>query len=305
MTDTVDTVYPFRENRWWHKLAVVLVATIPLGLLGLAVWTFWGANLTWWHLGVLLIGQSIAGLGITLGYHRMTAHGAFKAKAPVRAVLLAMAMTALQGGPASWAATHRRHHARADREGDPHSPLEGFFHAHFGWMVRGRFVESGPAYEQLMKDPLIRFFEKTQLAWYVASFIVPGIIVGSILGTWGAFWTGVLWGGVVRVATVHHVTWSINSICHVMGTRPYDSPDVARNNAVFGVLGWGEGWHNNHHAFPNSAYLGHRWYQVDLGKYLLIVLTWFGLATDLHIPDRQQKAKKRSVKKEMQAQHLS
>jgi stearoyl-CoA desaturase (delta-9 desaturase) len=299
MTDTVESVYPYRANYWWHKAIILTVALVPVGLLGLAVYTFWGANLTWWHLGVLLGGQTIAGIGISLGYHRMLAHGAFKASAPVRAVLLGMAITALQGGPASWAATHRRHHARADREGDPHSPLEGFWHAHFGWMVKGRFVESGPAHAKLMQDPIVRFYERTQGLWYIATFAVPGLIVGAALGgwtgfSWGGFWTGVLWGGVVRVMLVHHVTWSINSVCHVLGTRPYDSPDVARNNGLFGWIGWGEGWHNNHHAFPNSAYLGHRWWQVDVGKYVLLILRPLRLVRDVHVPSRAERAARRA-----------
>ena len=164
-----------------------------------------------------------------------------------------------------------------------------------GWLWKGNLVHSGPAYDRLMRDPMIRFFEKTQFFWYAMTFVMPGLLALAIVGTWGAFWQGALWGGAVRVFLMHHITWSINSICHAWGTRPYTSPDVARNNAIFGVLGYGEGWHNNHHAFPDSAHIGHRWYQIDLGRYVLAVLRPFKLVYDLKLPSREERMA-RSVK---------
>ncbi len=148
----------------------------------------------------------------------------------------------------------------------------------------------------MLKDPVVRFLEKTWFFWVVLSFLVPGAIGLAVFGTWGAFWQAVLWGGAVRVFLVHHVTWSINSICHTWGTRPYKSPDVARNNGLFGWLGFGEGWHSNHHAFPKSAWLGHRWWQVDLGKYVLMALRPLGLVHDVHVPtkaERQARSRRR------------
>ncbi len=285
---TQDAVYPFIGKKWSHKLVVILAAAIPFALTVFAVVRLWGAHVTWLDLTLLAVGHTVVGLGISLGYHRLVAHNAFQARAPVRFVLFALAAGALQGGPASWAATHRRHHALSDKPGDPHSPLEGLWHAHFGWLQKGNLVHTGPAHERLMKDPMIRFFERTWLAWVVASFLVPGLIAWTILGG-GHFWQGVLWGGAVRVFLVHHTTWSINSICHTFGTRPYRSPDVARNNALFGIFGFGEGWHNNHHAFPNSAYIGHRWWQVDIGKYVLWMLRPLRLVRNLHIPTREDR----------------
>ncbi len=287
--DAVDTAYPFIGRHLGHKITVTLAAIIPFALTIFAIVQLWGSHVTWLDLGLLFILQATAGIGITLGFHRLLAHGAYKASAPVRFVLLLMGVTALQGGPAAWAATHRRHHARADQPGDPHSPLEGFWHAHFGWLPKGNLVHKGPAHAKLMQDPVVAFLERTQLLWIVLSFIVPGAIAFAVMGTWGAFWQAVLWGGVVRVFLVHHVTWSINSVCHTWGTRPYASPDVARNNAIFGVLGFGEGWHNNHHAFPKSAYLGHRWYQFDIGRYILVVLRALGLVRDVKVPSREER----------------
>ncbi len=298
-----DATYPFLGRHLGNQIAVTLVALIPFLLTAFAVtWAIMTQHLSWLVVGIWAGMQLIGGIGITLGYHRMMTHRAFKAKAPVRAFFLWAGLQALQGGPASWAATHRRHHALADQPGDPHSPLDGLWHSHVGWMVKGNMVHSGPAYDRMMRDPVVRFFEKTQLLWYILTFVGPGLIALAITGNWGMFWQAVLWAGVVRVFIMHHVTWSINSICHVWGARPYDSPDVARNNAIFGVAGYGEGWHNNHHAFPDSAYLGHRWYQIDLGKYVLLALRPFGLVYDLKIPTKEQRQAKMAAAKAKKAE---
>jgi stearoyl-CoA desaturase (Delta-9 desaturase) len=289
---TPDRVYPFMGKNIGNRFAIALIVAVPFALTLFAIVRLWGMHVSWLDIGLLFGFLIMGGLGITLGYHRMTAHQAFKARTPVKILFLWMAAHALQGGPAAWSATHRRHHALSDKPGDPHSPLDGFVHAHFGWLWRGNLVHRGPAYDRLMADPVIRFFERTQLLWYILTFLLPGFIGLAVMGTWGAFWQAVLWGGAVRVFLGHHITWSINSVCHTFGTRPYDSPDVARNNALFGWVGYGEGWHNNHHAFPNSAYIGHRWYQVDLGKYVLFALRPFRLVYDLHIPTRAERLAK-------------
>ncbi|MGB1585456.1 MAG: acyl-CoA desaturase [Thermoplasmatota archaeon] len=308
-TNAHDRVYPFKGKHLGNKIAVTLVSVIPLALTVFAIIRLWGLHVTWLDMALLFGFHILGGIGITLGYHRMTTHGAFKARRPIQALFVWMGVNAVQGGPASWAATHRRHHSLSDQPGDPHSPLEGLWHAHWGWMVKGNLVHSGPGYDRLMRDPVIRFFEKTQLFWYVMTFVMPGIVAGFVapavgLGAgvfaWGAFWQGVLWGGAVRVFLMHHITWSINSICHAWGTRPYTSPDVARNNAIFGVLGYGEGWHNNHHAFPDSAHIGMRWYQIDLGRYVLAVLRPFKLVYDLKLPSKAER-QARSAKQAKQA----
>ncbi|MGB0651825.1 MAG: acyl-CoA desaturase [Thermoplasmatota archaeon] len=284
-SSTLDRVYPFIGRHRGHQAAVVIAALLPLTLLAFGIVWAWGWGVTWLDLALLFVFQGIAGLGITVGYHRLLAHGAFKAPKVVRGILLVMGLSALQGSPASWAATHRRHHAAADRPGDPHSPLEGFWHAHFGWLPKGNLVHSGPGHEKLMADPVVAFLERTQWFWLVGSLLAPGFVALAITGgSWGAFASASLWAGGVRVLLVHHVTWSINSVCHVWGTRPYTTTDQARNNVIFGLLGFGEGWHNNHHAHPRSAYLGHRWYQIDAGGYLVRTLKLLGLAKDVQRP---------------------
>jgi stearoyl-CoA desaturase (delta-9 desaturase) len=292
---TAETTYPFIGKNLGNQIGVTLATIIPLAATLTALLLLFGSYASWLDIWIMIGMHIVGGLGISLGYHRLTTHGAFKARKPAQAVLVWAGIQSLQGGPASWAATHRRHHSLADKPGDPHSPLEGLWHAHMGWLWKGNLVHDGPAFERLMRDPVIRFFEKTQALWYALTFLIPGAIAFAIVGTPASFWQAVLWGGAVRIFLMHHITWSINSICHAWGTRPYDSPDVARNNVIFGVLGYGEGWHNNHHAFPNSAYLGHRWYQFDLGKYALWVLRPLGLVYDLVIPSRDDR-KRRSVK---------
>lgn len=297
-----DATYPFLGHHVGNKVAVTLVASIPFLLVGLAVTlAIVNQHLSWLTIGLWAGMQLIGGIGITLGYHRMVTHRAFTAKAPAKALLVWAGLQALQGGPASWSATHRRHHALADQPGDPHSPLEGLWHSHIGWMYKGNMVHSGPAYDRILRDPVIRFFEKTQLLWYILTFILPGAIAFAVTGSWGAFWQAVLWAGAVRVFVMHHVTWSINSICHTWGTRPYDSPDIARNNAIFGIAGYGEGWHNNHHAFPDSAYLGHRWYQVDLGKYVLWFLRGIGQIKTMKVPTKEERHAKMAAAKAKKA----
>ncbi len=287
--DAVDATYPFLGKRTGHRIAIALVAILPVLATGWAIVSFWGVHVTWLDIALLLGFQTIAGLGITVGFHRMLAHGALKAKAPVRFLILLAAVTSFQGGPASWAATHRRHHALSDKEGDPHSPLDGLWHAHFGWLPKGRLVHSGPAFDKMMRDPVVAFLERTQLVWMLGSVLAPGAIALAITGSWIAAAQGLVWGAGVRIFLVHHITWSINSICHTWGTRPYKSPDLARNNAIFGFLGWGEGWHNNHHAFPNSAYIGHRWYQFDAGKLLIKGLAALRLVSHVHVPTKQER----------------
>ena len=296
-----DSTYPLLGRHLGNQIGVTLVVLIPFLLVFVAIGMVWGRHISWLDIGLWAGLQLIGGIGITLGYHRMVTHRAFTAKTPSRVFLIWAGLQSMQGGPASWASTHRRHHALADKPGDPHSPLDGLWHSHIGWMYKGNMVHSGPAYERLMRDPVIRFFEKTQALWYVLTYALPGLIAFAVTGgSWGAFFQAVLWAGVIRVFIMHHVTWSVNSICHAWGTRPYESPDVSRNNAIIGVLGYGEGWHNNHHAFPDSAYLGHRWYQVDLGKYFLWFLRGIGQIKTMKVPTKEERLSRRAVKRTKQ-----
>jgi stearoyl-CoA desaturase (Delta-9 desaturase) len=223
-------------------------------------------------------------MGIGIGFHRMLTHRSFESSAPVRFFWLALGSMALQGPAVEWAATHTKHHAKSDKEGDPHSPLEGFWHAHVGWLFRDRIVKQGVWAKPFENDKIALMVDKTFYVWAVLGFVLPGLMGLALGGTWAHFWTGVLWGGVVRVFLGHHVTWSVNSVCHTFGRREFESNDASRNEWVVGLLGLGEGWHNNHHAFPKAAYHGMKWYQIDLNAYVIRVMKRVGLVKNVWMP---------------------
>jgi stearoyl-CoA desaturase (Delta-9 desaturase) len=217
---------------------------------------------------LLLVFYSIGAFGITVGFHRLLTHKSFETYGPIKALLLIMGCTAIEGNPMSWGSYHIQHHAHSDGEDDPHSPLKSFWHAHIGWLF-----EKSPDYERygswMRKDPVIVWVDKTWLIWASLGLILPFAIGG---------WSGLLWGGLVRLFLNHHVTWSVNSICHTFGSRTYETKDASRNNWLIGLLAFGEGWHNNHHAFPRAAFHGMRWWQIDFSSYLIRALEATGLA---------------------------
>jgi stearoyl-CoA desaturase (delta-9 desaturase) len=290
--DTADP-FPFTHDSWGSKLLVLAFVILPLLAFGYGIYALWGHQVGWLEIGLFLGMWTFTGLGISLGFHRMLTHRAFSANAPTRAILLVSATMAMQGPAADWAATHIRHHAKADKEGDPHSPLEGFWHAHFGWLLRDRFVRGGLAHEKLMADPVTAFVSKTWVVWATLGIMIPGLIAMAITHTWMGFLDGVLWGGFVRVFIGHHITWSVNSVAHIFGTRPFKTPDEARNNGFVALFSWGEGWHNNHHAFPRAAYIGMKWWQLDIGKYLIKLLALLGQIKNVWNPSRAEKAARR------------
>ena len=177
---------------------------------------------------------------------------------------------AVEGDVVSWVATHLEHHARSDRPGDPHSPRDGFWHAHMGWMI-GPFTASPQIYARhLRNDRMVQVMSRAFFVRVALSLALPAVLDGWLsIGSAGGFgtglWHGLLWGGLVRICLAHHVTWSVNSICHTFGRRPFGATqDESRNNWLVGLLAFGEGWHNNHHAFPAAAYHGFVWWQIDL-----------------------------------------
>jgi stearoyl-CoA desaturase (delta-9 desaturase) len=203
----------------------------------------------------------------------MLTHRSFRPHPVIKFLLLVLGSMALEGPALSWAATHVKHHAHADREGDPHSPLEGFFHAHIGWLMRNTFADPDVYCRNLVNDRMVVFVSRTFLLWVVISLAIPFALGG---------WTGLLWGGLVRIFLTHHVTWSVNSVCHTFGKRSFETKDRSYNEWIVGLLAFGEGWHNNHHAFPRSAFHGLRWWQFDLSGYIIWTLEHLGLARDVY-----------------------
>jgi stearoyl-CoA desaturase (delta-9 desaturase) len=254
-----------------RKAIIIMAVTLPLIGTVLAIYLLWQRAV---HLTdiILLVGLYAAtGLGVTAGYHRMLTHRSFQAHPAVKAILLILGSMAVEGPAIDWAADHTKHHAFSDKDGDPHSPIVNFFHAHIGWMFL--HVPSDPQIycKHLLKDRMVMAISRTFGLWVVLSLAIPTVI-GGLLAGWPGALTGLIWGGAVRMFLTHHVTWSVNSICHTFGKRPFETADRSRNEWVIGLLAFGEGWHNNHHAFPRSAFHGLRWWQFDLAGYTIWLL---------------------------------
>jgi stearoyl-CoA desaturase (Delta-9 desaturase) len=244
--------------------AITLVGVVgPLIATVVAIVMLWQRDVVPADLALLVGMYLLTGFGITIGYHRFATHRAFKSNPVVEFVLLALGSMAVEGSVIQWVATHWKHHKHADKAGDPHSPLEGLFHAHIGWMFRSEKGIPGRDAKHLLNDRVAILASRTFWLWVVIGFAFPYLVDG---------WRGVLWGGLVRVCLTHHLTWSVNSICHQFGRRTFDTPDRSRNQWVVGLFGLGEGWHNNHHAFPESAFHGLRWYEIDLSGYVIRLL---------------------------------
>lgn len=228
---------------------------------------------------VLLIWMT-ASLGVSLSYHRMLSHRAWRAKPWLRNILTFFACLSLQMGPIAWSATHRQHHRESDHEADPHSPLVSFFWAHLGWLFFADPVVDDEKVKQklvpdLYNDKALRFFEKTFFFQWIA-FALFSMGVGYLFGGLQLALSLFVWGSLVRTVWVWHTTWCVNSVTHLFGYRNYRTPDDSRNLWWVAVVTFGEGWHNNHHALAGSANFGHKWFEFDPSYWALAVFKFFG-----------------------------
>lgn len=229
---------------------------------------------------LLLIFYSLSLLGITLGYHRLATHRSFTTYPWIKRILLICGAMAWQGPPAAWASLHIQHHANSDRLRDPHSPVtHSFWYAHCGWI----FNHYRPNYRKygkwLLKDKDVHFVSRYYGVISIGSFMLPLLIGG---------WQAWLWAGWFRLFLASHATWSVNSLCHFAGSRLYPNVrDNSRNRFLIAILTFGEGWHNNHHQFLRNPKLGHRWYQIDMGYWVLGFMRRCRLAWDLKLPNPQ------------------
>ena len=278
-------------------VALVTVIT-PLVAFAGAVVLFWGRGIT--LLDLMLCGgmYAVTMLGITLGYHRLFTHRSFKCVPAVRVALCIAGSMAAQGPVFFWAACHRRHHKCSDEPGDPHSPhhdghglmesVRGLWHSHVGWMFSHEPENYVRLVPDMIRDRQLMALNRFYFLWIFLGLVLPGAIAFAVTGSWNAFLSAVLWGGLVRLFLVHHSTWSINSICHLFGSTPYDTADHSRNNLVCALLTFGEGWHNNHHAFPTSARHGLRWWQCDVVFMMIRAMAAVKLAWDIRLPSAEQ-----------------
>ena len=292
-TPTAQTSTVPIEHPRIDRLANLAATVVPVGLLGLAMWSAWGGALRWPDLVVMAVTYLLTGLGITVGYHRLFTHRSFKTSAPIRALLAALGSAAIEGPVIEWVANHRKHHQFSDQPGDPHSPhvdraggwrgaLGGLFHAHMGWIFSDEDLASEQRYaKDLLADPIVRFIDRTFPLWVLAGLAFPFALGLALTGSLAGGLTGLLWGGAVRIACLHHATFSINSLCHFFGRRRFRTGDESRNLLWLSLPTLGEAWHNNHHAFPTSARHGLRWWQLDPSAWVIAGLERCGLVWDV------------------------
>jgi stearoyl-CoA desaturase (delta-9 desaturase) len=272
--------------------------------LGFAIVLLWHRMVGPRELTILFVGYAIAGLGITVGYHRLFTHRSFQTTRTVRYAFAICGQCAVQGNVVSWVANHRKHHQYSDRSGDPHSPhadygdgfvegMKGLWHAHTGWLFDSGAVADRNRYApDLISDRGLRVISALFVPTVLLSLLIPALVGWLWIGGRYGFLAGLVWGGAVRVLLLHHVTWSINSICHYWGRQPFAVRDESRNVWWLSWLSFGESWHNNHHAFPSSAFHGLGPLEVDPGGWLIRALERCGLAWRVvRIPPDRQAAK--------------
>jgi stearoyl-CoA desaturase (delta-9 desaturase) len=254
----------------------------------------WGWGLSWVDVALFAVFYGISGLGITVSYHRYFTHGSFKAKRWLRVALAIAGSLAVQGPLITWVADHRRHHAFSDRDGDPHSPwafgtsplaiAKGFWHAHMGWLFERDQSNAERFAPDLLRDPAIKKVDEYFWLWTLLTLVTPGLIGGLV--TWSV-WGGVtafFWAGLVRVCVLHHVTWSVNSVCHMIGERPFAARDRSANFWPLAILSFGESWHNLHHADPTSARHGVKRGQIDISARVIWAFEKLGWADNVRWP---------------------
>jgi stearoyl-CoA desaturase (delta-9 desaturase) len=287
-----------------HKVINLVGIGVPFIGLALAVGLLWDRMVGPSELAILLVGYLLTGVGITVGYHRLFTHRSFETYRSVRYAFAVLGQMAVEGDVVTWVADHRKHHQFSDQEGDPHSPhagfgdgvaqaIKGLWHAHTGWMfsAAGR-ADSSRYAKDLVQDKGLRVIAKLFLPMVLFSLLVPALVGWALLGSWYGFVSGLVWGGAVRIFLLHHVTFSINSICHFWGRRRFASRDESRNVWWLSWLSFGESWHNNHHAFPSSAFHGLRRLELDPGGLVIWTLEKCGLAWQVvRVAPEKQRAK--------------
>ncbi len=262
-----------------QKVVISILVFVPFGFTIYSMILLWQRLIDWLDVALLLTLYLLVGFGVTIGFHRYLAHGSFKTNRFIKAILLILGAMSWQGGPISWAAIHRKHHAYSDQEGDVHSPrlsknlLRGFFHAQVGWMFSLERPDTERWTRDLLKCRDVVLIHKLSAVWCVLSLVIPLLIGG---------WSGLLWGGLVRIFLTHHVTWSVNSVCHMFGSRPFNTKDLSTNHWLVGLLAFGEGGHNTHHASPKSARHGLQWWHFDLSWVMIRLLERFRLAHNVY-----------------------
>ncbi|MBI1759628.1 MAG: acyl-CoA desaturase [Actinobacteria bacterium] len=288
----------------WEQIMLYILVLVPFLALLAAIPVAWGWGLGWRDMVIAFAFYLLSGLGVTIGFHRYFTHGGFKARRPLRIALAIAGSLAVQGPVIRWVADHRRHHQFSDKDGDPHSPWrygtslralsKGMGHAHMGWLFGRERTNEERFTPDLLADRDISRADHLFGVWLAVSLLLPALIGGL----WAMSWTGALtaffWASLVRISLLHHVTWSVNSVCHVIGERPFEARDRSTNFWPLAIISFGESWHNSHHADPTCARHGVLRGQLDISARLIAIMERFGWVYDVRWPARARLAARRS-----------
>lgn len=288
----------------YQRVSLITILVPSIGTL-VAIALLWYSPIGSVEVALLVTLYALTIFGVEVGFHRYFSHHAFQTTMPIRVTLAILGSMAAQGGVVFGVAHHRCHHQYTDRVNDPHSPhlagentlmgkLRGLWHAQMGWILKGEIPNSMVFAKDILRDPAIAKVNQWQQVWVLIGLIIPTILGGIVHGTWMGALQGFLWGGLVRIFLGQQVINATNSIGHFFGGRPFQTDDYSTNNIWLAIPSWGESWHNNHHAFPNSAVVGLRWWQIDPGYWVIWILEKLGLAWNVKkISPAQEKSKAR------------
>jgi stearoyl-CoA desaturase (Delta-9 desaturase) len=284
-----------------EKIANLGAVVLPFVATLAAIVLLWNRLVSARDLEIAVVMYLLTAIGITVGFHRLLTHRSFQTSKPTEYTFALLGSMAVQGPAISWVADHRKHHAHTDEEGDPHSPhvghddgvrgvLAGLWHAHSGWLMSTQGRADWKRYAaDLYEDRGMRTISRQFVPLVLASLTIPALAGYALSGTLAGAVTGLLWGGLVRIFFVHHVTWSVNSVCHYFGTRRFDTDDRSTNVFWLALPSLGESWHHNHHAFPRSAVHGLRRWEIDPSALIIATMEKLGLAWNVVriSPERQ------------------
>ena len=300
---SVQAFHGADEKKTWEQVALGIFVAVPFLAILVAIPVVWGWGVGWTDLALATVFYLVSGFGITVGFHRYFTHGSFRAKRPLRVALALAGSLAIEGPVIRWVADHRKHHAFSDREGDPHSPwrygedvwalTKGLGYAHVGWLFDVEQTNQAKYAPDLLRDRDIARVSRA-FPWLVAfSLLAPAILGGLLTWSWQGAVTAFFWAGLVRVGLLHHVTWSINSLCHVYGAKPFVTRDRSGNVNWLAIPSFGESWHNLHHADPTAARHGVLPGQIDPSAVLIRGFEKAGWAYDVRWPTPERLAARR------------
>ncbi len=306
----LDTPQPLDEaaglvdrKTWTEQVLLTVFLAVPFAAVVAAAPVAWGWGLSARDITIALVMYAISGLGVTVGFHRYLTHRSFAARRPIRVALTIAGSLALQASAIQWVADHRRHHRFSDKDGDPHSPwrygtgvkalTKGFIYSHVGWLFDWDRTDEIKYAPELVADPDINFLSRTFGLWVAVSLLLPPLVGGLWGWSWQAAVTAFFWASLVRVCVLHHVTFAINSVCHITGRQPFRTRDRSRNVWWLALPSFGESWHNFHHAEPTSARHGVRTLEIDTSAMLIKVMEKLRWVSDVRWPDRAVIARRR------------